>query len=288
MEKTLFPFVIPFTCLSYFILLSALASGSETKLSYVTRELLESAREPEFFNWLKRVRRRIHEYPELAFEEYNTSEVIRSELDSLGIKYIWPIAKTGGVGSVGSGLETWFGLRADMDALPIQVLSLGFIEAGQAGNVIPEKVRFGGTIRSITTEGLSYLQQRIKEVVENQAAVHQCSASVDFMEETMRPYPATVNDEAMYEHAKQVGEALLGESNVQVAAPIMAAEDFSFYAQKMKAAFFQIGVQNKNEKSFKRLHTPFFFLDEEVLPIGAALHAAVAISYLDNSAVETH
>lgn len=124
--------------------------------------------------------------------------------------------------------------------------------------------------------------------MENQAAVHQCSASVDFMEETMRPYPATVNDEAMYEHAKQVGEALLGESNVQVAAPIMAAEDFSFYAQKMKAAFFQIGVQNKNEKSFKRLHTPFFFLDEEVLPIGAALHAAVAISYLDNSAVETH
>lgn len=121
MEKTLFPFVIPFTCLSYFILLSALASGSETKLSYVTRELLESAREPEFFNWLKRVRRRIHEYPELAFEEYNTSEVIRSELDSLGIKYIWPMAKTGGVGSVGSGLETWFGLRADMDALPIQV-----------------------------------------------------------------------------------------------------------------------------------------------------------------------
>ncbi|KAF2289682.1 hypothetical protein GH714_037929 [Hevea brasiliensis] len=164
----------------------------------------------------------------------------------------------------------------------------GFVEAGQAGNVIPETVKFGGTIRSLTTEGLSYLQQRIKEVLENQAAVLQCTASVDFMEETMRPYPATVNDEAMYEHVKQVGEVLLGESNVQVMPAIMGSEDFSFYAQKMKAAFFIIGVRNKNEKSVKRLHTPYFFLDEEVLPIGAALHAAVAISYLDTTGVETH
>lgn len=124
--------------------------------------------------------------------------------------------------------------------------------------------------------------------MENQAAVHQCSASVDFMEETMRPYPATVNYEAMYEHAKQVGEALLGESNVKFSPLIMGAEDFSFYAQKMKAAFFIIGVRNKNETSAPGLHTPYLFLDEEVLPVGAALHAAVAISYLDANAVETH
>lgn len=99
----------------------ALDTRSESKLGYLTRELLESAREPEFFEWLKRIRRRIHEDPELAFEEYNTSQLIRSELDSLGIEYKWPFAKTGVVGSIGSGLQPWFGLRADMDALPIQV-----------------------------------------------------------------------------------------------------------------------------------------------------------------------
>ncbi|KAK2655615.1 hypothetical protein Ddye_008667 [Dipteronia dyeriana] len=52
-------------------------------------ELLESVRETEFVEWLKRTRRRIHEYPELAFEKYKTSQVIRSELDSLGIEYTW-------------------------------------------------------------------------------------------------------------------------------------------------------------------------------------------------------
>lgn len=94
---------------------------SETEL--LAHELFESAKQPEFFNWLKRVRRRIHEYPELAFEEYKTSQLIRDELDLMGIEYVSPVAKTGLVGIVGSGHQPSFGLRADMDALPMQVLS---------------------------------------------------------------------------------------------------------------------------------------------------------------------
>lgn len=41
---------------------------------------------------------------------------------------------------------------------------MGFIEGGQALNVIPEMVRFGGTFRSMTSDGLYSLQHRIKEV----------------------------------------------------------------------------------------------------------------------------
>lgn len=98
-----------------------MGSGSGSELSQLTRELLESAREAEFSDWLTSVRRRIHENPELAFEEYETSQLIRSELESLGIKYSSPVAKTGLVASIGSGAQPWFALRADMDALPIQV-----------------------------------------------------------------------------------------------------------------------------------------------------------------------
>lgn len=47
-------------------------------------ELLKRAKEPAFLDWMVGVRRRIHENPELGFEEFQTSELVRRELDAMG------------------------------------------------------------------------------------------------------------------------------------------------------------------------------------------------------------
>jgi IAA-amino acid hydrolase len=90
--------------------------------SYLKERIVELANDPHTVDWMKKIRRQIHENPELAFEEFETSKLIRQQLDQMGIAYRWPVARTGVVATLGSGSSPFVALRADMDALPIQVL----------------------------------------------------------------------------------------------------------------------------------------------------------------------
>lgn len=84
-------------------------------------QFLSYAKRPDFVDWLVGLRRRIHEHPELGYEEFETSKLIREELDKMGVSYKHPVAVTGVVGFIGTGKAPFVALRADMDALPMQV-----------------------------------------------------------------------------------------------------------------------------------------------------------------------
>jgi len=68
-------------------------------------------------------RRTLHQYPELSFTEEKTSQLVYDALNSLGIDAQTGIAKTGVVGTIGKNGSKTVGLRADMDALPIQEMN---------------------------------------------------------------------------------------------------------------------------------------------------------------------
>ena len=67
------------------------------------------------------LRRDIHRHPELAFEEHRTSELVAAKLESWGYAVHRGLGGTGVVGTLKRGSRSrCLGLRADMDALPIQ------------------------------------------------------------------------------------------------------------------------------------------------------------------------
>eukprot|EP00252_Welwitschia_mirabilis_P004606 TRINITY_DN14918_c0_g1_i1.p1 TRINITY_DN14918_c0_g1~~TRINITY_DN14918_c0_g1_i1.p1 ORF type:complete len:434 (-),score=75.59 TRINITY_DN14918_c0_g1_i1:70-1371(-) len=412
-------------CVFFLFALAAVAADCENG-NGILKDLLEIAKHDEMFEWMKSVRRRIHRNPELKFEEFETSKLIREELEAIGLSYEWPFAKTGVVASVGNGNRPIVALRADMDALPLEelvesdyksvnegkmhacghdahvtmllgaakllqkhkdevkgtvklifqpaeeggagaaymisegalgdaeaifamhvaphlatgiissapgiflaascafhvviegkgghaasphqntdpvlatslavlslqqivsretdplestVVSITFVDGGKAMNVIPTKVAFGGTLRTFKPGGLEKLKKRVKEIVEYQASVSRCAAFVDFREQG---YPPTINDVKMYELVQRAGSKILGPQNVQQTVPFMGAEDFSFFLQKIPGAMYWIGIRNESVGSTHSLHSPYFVLNEQVLPLGASLHAAMAISYLDD------
>jgi len=73
---------------------------------------------------LTALRRDLHAHPETAFEEFRTADIVADRLQSYGIEVHRGLAKTGVVGTLkaGSGNRA-IGLRADMDALPIEELN---------------------------------------------------------------------------------------------------------------------------------------------------------------------
>ena len=74
----------------------------------------------ELFEWIRDIRRTIHQWPELAFKEEKTAEYISRVLKKLGIKYQTGIAQTGIAGKLITNENApTIALRADMDALPI-------------------------------------------------------------------------------------------------------------------------------------------------------------------------
>ena len=78
----------------------------------------------QFQNELKLIRRSIHANPELSYEEFKTADLVAEKLTEWGIPIIRGLGGTGVVGVISSGSSTRsVGLRADMDALPLQELN---------------------------------------------------------------------------------------------------------------------------------------------------------------------
>ncbi|KAM7487351.1 hypothetical protein LguiB_024835 [Lonicera macranthoides] len=403
---------------------------TEDQSSSVKDDIISLGNDPDTVKWITNVRREVHRNPELAYEEFATSALIRHELDRLSVEYRWPVARTGIVAKIGTGSPPFVALRADMDALPIQemtewehksrvdgkmhacghdahvamllgaakilkqiqhklkgtvvlifqpaeergegskdmikegvlnnvdaifgvhvvhrypigsvasrpgeflagcgsfkavikgkgghaalpqdsidpvlavstsvlslqnivsretdpldsqVVSVTMIEGGSAFNVIPDSATLAGTYRAFSQESFDGLRKRIKEVICKQAAVHRCSAEIDFFGKEHPTLPPTVNDPSIYELVIRISGEIVGIENTELAPSFMGSEDFAFYLEKVPGCFLFLGIRNERSGSIYPPHNPFFTIDEDVLPLGAVIHATFAYSFLLNS-----
>lgn len=72
---------------------------------------------------------------------------------------------------------------------------------------------------------------------------------------------------------------LLGEGSFVEATPLMGGEDFSYFAKAIPGHFSFLGMQDET-KGYASSHSPFYRINEDVLPYGAAIHASMAVQYL--------
>jgi len=86
----------------------------------VESEILQEA--IEIKEYLTKTRRHIHQHPELGFKEFETTSLVKRELESMGVEVVPLKTETGALGILRGekkGPDVVTALRADMDALPI-------------------------------------------------------------------------------------------------------------------------------------------------------------------------
>ena len=163
----------------------------------------------------------------------------------------------------------------EVDPVEPAVITVGEIEAGSAFNIIPETARLGGTVRTLNADLRESMPQRIEELARGVAQGMRGDAKLDYT----FSYPVTVNDEASARLALGVIGDLFGEDDaLELTNPTMGAEDFAFFLEKLPGAFVWLGVG----EDVSGLHTPTFAFDEEILPRGSALLAALAMKSLSD------
>ncbi|MGF6907142.1 M20 metallopeptidase family protein [Fusobacterium sp. PH5-44] len=140
------------------------------------------------------------------------------------------------------------------------VLTIGSIHGGVLRNIIPKSVDLLGTIRLFNKELIPFIKTRIDEINKGFEISYGIKINLNFTP----IYSPVFNNKNLYETFREITK---NQPFIE-AIPQMAAEDFSFYLEKVPGLFFLLGTKNIEKNFIYPLHNPKFNFDEDVLKVG--------------------
>ena len=156
------------------------------------------------------------------------------------------------------------------------VLTFGkFIGEGRT-NIIPDEVKMEGIIRTFDPQWRLDCHEKIRKmscgIAESMGG--QCDLFIDF------GYPPVINDDACTQQVHDNGVDYLGADNVDWLDLRMTAEDFAFFAQKIPACYFRVGIHVPGTP-YCNLHRPDLLVDERSMEIASGFEAYNAFMALE-------
>ena len=159
------------------------------------------------------------------------------------------------------------------------VITVGSFHAGAQANVVADRAEIEGILRTLGPDTRRRVKKLFTETVQGVCAAMGARAEIDIRES----YPGVVNDDGMVDFARHTAEQMLGAGHVvTLDTPTMATEDFGCFTQEVPGAFYKIGVGNPDVGAVWPIHSPKFVADEAAMPDLIALHAGMALRFLEN------
>jgi amidohydrolase len=158
------------------------------------------------------------------------------------------------------------------------VISIGKIEGGTARNIICDRVILKGTARSLNQEVARRIPILIKEIASGIAKSAGASAEVTYH----TGYPVLINHPQATDLVRNTITTMFGKEAIfEIKKPMMGAEDFAYFLQKVPGSFLRLGIRNPKKNAIYPWHHPKFTVDEDAIKIGASVLAGLAFDFLN-------
>ena len=158
--------------------------------------------------------------------------------------------------------------------------SVGTVDGGVVGNVIPQTVTFGGTMRTFDRDdaGMKFYEE-FRHLIDKTCEAYRCTPTYNSYG---LPGLATVNDPACAQFARKVIADEIGAEQVMTTEPWMGSESFSHYLKLWPGVFAFLGVRNMEKGVGAAHHNHLFDIDEDALYLGSGAAATYALEFLKN------
>lgn len=158
------------------------------------------------------------------------------------------------------------------------VITIGSIHAGTAQNIIPGEIILSGIIRTMKGEHREYVKRRLTEIVEGITTSMRGSCTINIEES----YPCLSNNDKVLDLIIDSARNIIGESNINILdSPSMGVESFAYFSMERPSAFYFLGVKNEEKGIIHPAHGNLFDIDEDAIPIGAAIQCKAAYDFLN-------
>ena len=164
-----------------------------------------------------------------------------------------------------------------VDPMEMAVFSLGSIHGGDAPNVIPAEVKFGGVTRAYSESVRSVIKEQVQAIAKGIEAASGNTVHIHYAD----GYPSAFNDKELMDLAADAVRKELGEDAVvPMPDPMPFSEDFSFYGKLGGIPSAYLMLYAGHEGELAPLHNPKCAVREDVMPAGIRTLVSIALEFL--------
>lgn len=172
----------------------------------------------------------------------------------------------------------------EVDAQEMVVLNFGAMNAGSAGNVIPETAILKGNIRTFRNDIRKHVKKRVAEIAEQTAEMFGGSAEIEY---SLEMASVTTNPEITKLCGEEIKKYIDPDKLNDHILKLPFSEDFSSISESVPATFFLVGAAPENSEVVMQ-HNPRIIFDEESMETGVLVYVAGAMGYLNGMEEKEH